>query len=180
MRQMPDGQWVAFDYGTDRPHSHHKPIINKKRSHTSTKHRSKNKPRKKEAIKKENILTRKGQTIDPFNIPHIWISLTPKNLSLLLPHIIRNKRKLIIKYTGRDGETERTIYPTSLTTVTATVGKIKLHAYCSLRKDRRTFSLTGIKELKIGSSYNSIPEPSNHPTTSSPAHKTKSTHQTNG
>lgn len=164
MRQMPDGQWVAFDYKTDTPHSHTKSKTKKKKHPTSKRTKSRRTIKKKQSTHKDHIVTRYGQIIDPYYIPNEWLSLTPKNLAQLLPYIINNKNMLRIQYSGLDGETERTIYPTSLTTENAVSTK-KLHAYCALREERRLFRLAGIKKIKLNGTYTTIPKPVITPTT---------------
>ena len=145
LRQMSDGHWVAFEVRTDISHEH--TTSNKKRSKPTSKKKkivdpytSINDPTK--------IVDRSGNVHLLDNLPTAWLDLTPVNLIKLSKWSIKNQKKLKIVYSDRHEEmTTRRIYPLQIVDhdVRPNESSSKnLSAWCTLRKDYRTFSISGI------------------------------------
>ena len=148
LRQMSDGHWVAFEVGTDLPHEH--TTSNKKRSKPTSKKKkivnpytSINDPKK--------IVDRSGSVYLLDDLPTEWLDLTPVNLIKLSKWSIKNQKKLKIVYSDRHEEmTTRRIYPLQIIDHDERPNESSsknLSAWCTLRKDYRTFSISGIQEI---------------------------------
>ena len=143
---MSGGQWVAFDIGSDVPHDHSK--TQKKINKTFTKKRIK----KKTVLKANEFSDRSGEVYSLQNIPNEWLDLTPMNLSKFFKKIIETERRVLISYRDKNkDETTREIFPLNLIEGYAsgkgTSKAMKVVAYCNLRKDYRSFLLSGITEV---------------------------------
>ena len=150
MRQMSQGQWVAFDVGSDEPHEHG--VAGRKANRVIVK---KNKPKhKNQKITLNQIADRSGQIYELSDLPHEWMDLTESNLRKLFIQIIEERRKAQIQYEDKNGEfTNREIYPISLiqgyVSEQSSTKTMKIVSYCTLRKDYRTFLLSSIDEILV-------------------------------
>lgn len=150
MRQMSQGQWVAFDVGSDEPHEHG--VAGRKSNRVIVK---KNKPNQKNIkIRSNQIIDRSGEVYEVSALPHEWMDLTESNLRKVFIQIIDERRKAQIQYEDKNGDfTNREIYPISLIQGFASnrsaTKAIKVVSYCKLREDYRTFLLSSIDEILI-------------------------------
>ena len=148
LREMSDGHWVAFEVSTDIPHEH--TTSNKKKIKPVYKKRKVLDPFENISDSKK-IVDRSGTVYLLDDLPKVWLDLTPVNLVKLSKWSIKNQKKLKILYEDRfDVMTTRMIYPLEIVdggkNPKETSSKT-LHAYCRLRKDYRTFSISGIQEI---------------------------------
>ncbi len=133
MRQMSSGQWVAFEVGSNIPHTHDK--------------KTKKKPKNQPKVSLEQFTDRSGEIYSLSKLPKEWLELTPANLEKFLTRIIEKERKVLISYVDKnDDETTREIYPLCIVESNRASQK-KIVAYCNLRKDYRVFLFTGITEI---------------------------------
>ena len=150
MRQMSQGQWVAFDVGSDEPHEHG--VAGRKSNRVIVK---KNKPNKKNIkIKSDQIIDRSGEVYELSKLPHEWMDLTESNLRKVFIQIIDQRRKAQIQYEDKNGDfTNREIYPISLiqgyVSEQSSSKTLKVVSYCKLREDYRTFLLSSIDEILV-------------------------------
>jgi hypothetical protein len=152
MREMSQGQWVAFDVGSDEPHEHGaagrisgRPVVKKNKT---------NKAQKNQSLKANQIIDRSGEIHSIQDLPNGWLDLTELNLKKLLMQLIGLNFSVQIEYQDRNGDTtNREIYPLSLiqgySTSRSTSNSIKVVSFCKLRQDYRTFLLGSIEEIKI-------------------------------
>lgn len=159
MRQMSQGQWVAFDAGSDEPHrcgvrgrKSNRAFVKKKKT---SKFASIN-----QKLDDMHIIDRLGEIYDLKTIPDEWLDLTPRNLKKLFNVLVNNQRQAQILYKDRNGNsTSRKIYPLGLIQNNNygrdTSDTLKVVGYCNLRKDYRTFSLESIEEIQA---LNKIPK----------------------
>lgn len=159
MRQMSQGQWVAFDVGSDEPHQCG--VAGRKSNRAYVK---KKKASKFASINQKlddmHIIDRLGEVYDLNTIPDEWLDLTPRNLKKLFNILVKNQRQAQILYRDRNGDsTNRKIYPLGLIQNNNygrdTSDTLKIVGYCNLRKDYRTFSLESIEEIQA---LNKIPK----------------------
>lgn len=150
MRQMSQGQWVAFDVGSDEPHEHG--VAGRKSNRVIVK---KNKPNQKNIkISSDQIIDRSGEVYELSKLPHEWMDLTESNLRKVFIHIIDQRRKAQIQYEDKNGDfTNREIYPISLiqgyVSEQSSSKTLKVVSYCKLREDYRTFLLSSIDEILV-------------------------------
>jgi hypothetical protein len=150
MRQMSQGQWVAFDVGSDEPHEHG--VAGRNANRVIVK---KNKPEhKNKKITPGQIMDRSGEIYELSDIPKEWMDLTEANLIKLFIQIIDERRKAQIQYEDKNGDfTNREIYPISLiqgyVSEQSSSKTVKVVSYCMLRKDYRTFLLSSIDEILV-------------------------------
>ena len=150
MRQMSQGQWVAFDVGSDEPHEHG--VAGRKSNRVIIK---KNKPKhKNQKIAPHQVVDRSGDIYELSDIPNEWMDLTEANLIKLFIQIIDERRKAQIQYEDKNGDfTNREIYPISLiqgyVSEQSTSKTVKVVSYCRLREDYRTFLLSSIDEILV-------------------------------
>jgi len=155
IRQMPQGQWVAFDVGSDEPHEHG--VTGRKSNRASVKKERLSKVASiNRTLSDMHIVDRMGEIHDLNDIPEDWLDLTPLNLKKLFNALIDVKRKAKIQYEDRNGDiTSRTLYPISI--IQGYAGKqsksktLKVVGYCKLREDYRTFLLDSIDEVQAQS-----------------------------
>lgn len=159
MRQMSQGQWVAFDVGSDEPHECG--VAGRKSSRATVKKKKVSKVASiNQTLDDMHIVDRMGDIHDLNVIPKEWLDLTPLNLKKLFNVLINDKRKAQIQYEDRNGDiTSRVLYPVSL--IQGYAGKqsksktLKVVGYCKLREDYRTFLLDSIDEIQA---QNKIPK----------------------
>jgi len=159
MRQMSQGQWVAFDVGSDEPHECG--VAGRKSPRTTVKKKKASKVASiNQTLDDMHIVDRLGEVHDLSLIPKEWLDLTPLNLKKLFNVLIDDKRKAQIQYEDRNGDiTSRVLYPVSL--IQGYAGKqsksktLKVVGYCKLREDYRTFLLDSIDEIQA---QNKIPK----------------------
>jgi len=148
LRQMSDGHWVAFEVRTDIPHEHI--TSNKKKIKPVYKKRKVLDPYENISDSKK-IVDRSGTVYLLDDLPAVWLDLTPVNLVKLSQWSIKNQKKLKIVYSDRHEEmTTRRIYPLQIVDHDVRPNESsskKLSAWCTLRKDYRTFSISGIEEI---------------------------------
>ena len=152
MREMSQGQWVAFDVGSDEPHQHgvagrksNKVIVKKSKTPKITK------PKK---LRANQIIDRSGEIYDIQDLPLDWLDLDETNLQKIFMLLIGRNFSVQIEYQDQKGDiTNREIYPLSLihglSNNQSSSSSLKLVSYCKLREDYRTFLLDSIEELKI-------------------------------
>ena len=159
MRQMPQGQWIAFNVGSDTPHVHGVATENSKRI-VATKKKVSQLASVNQKLDDTHIIDRSGEVYDLTTIPDEWMDLTSRNLKKLFNVIISNKRQAQILYIDRNGDsTNRKIYPLGLIQNNNqgrnTSKTLKIVGFCRLRQDYRTFSLESIEEIQV---LNKIPK----------------------
>ena len=152
MREMSQGQWVAFDVGSDEPHEHG--VAGRKNGRALVKKNKTNKVQKTQNLKANKIVDRSGEVHSIQDLPNGWLDLTESNLKKLLMQLIGLNFSVQIEYQDRNGDTtNREIYPLSLiqgySTSRSTSNSLKIVSYCKLRQDYRTFLLGSIEEIKI-------------------------------
>lgn len=152
MREMSQGQWVAFDVGSDEPHEHG--VAGRKSGRVVVKKNKTNKVKKTQSVKANQIIDRSGEIHSIQDLPKDWLDLTESNLKKLLMQLIGRNFSVQIEYQDRNGDvTNREIYPLSLiqghSTSKSTSSSLKVVSYCKLRQDYRTFLLGSIEEIKI-------------------------------
>lgn len=152
MREMSQGQWVAFDVGSDEPHEHG--VAGRKNGRALVKKNKTNKVQKTQNLKANTIIDRSGEVHSIQDLPNGWLDLTESNLKKLLMQLIGLNFSVQIEYQDRNGDTtNREIYPLSLiqgySTSRSTSNSLKIVSYCKLRQDYRTFLLGSIEEIKI-------------------------------
>ena len=152
MREMSQGQWVAFDVGSDEPHEHG--VAGRKSGRAVVKKNKTNKVKKTQSVKANQIIDRSGDIHSIQDLPKDWLDLTESNLKKLLMQLIGRNFSVQIEYQDRNGDvTNREIYPLSLiqghSTSRSTSNSLKVVSYCKLRQDYRTFLLGSIEEIKI-------------------------------
>jgi hypothetical protein len=152
MREMSQGQWVAFDVGSDEPHEHG--VAGRKNGRALVKKNKTNKVQKTQNLKANKIIDRSGEVHSIQDLPNGWLDLTESNLKKLLMQLIGLNFSVQIEYQDRNGDTtNREIYPLSLiqgySTSRSTSNSLKVVSYCKLRQDYRTFLLGSIEEIKI-------------------------------
>ena len=152
MREMSQGQWVAFDVGSDEPHEHG--VAGRKNGRVLVKKNNTNKVQKTQNLKANKIIDRSGEVHSIQDLPNGWLDLTESNLKKLLMQLIGLNFSVQIEYQDRNGDTtNREIYPLSLiqgySTSRSTSNSLKIVSYCKLRQDYRTFLLGSIEEIKI-------------------------------
>ena len=152
MREMSQGQWVAFDVGSDEPHEHG--VAGRKNGRALVKKNKTNKVQKTQNLKANKIIDRSGEVYSIQDLPNGWLDLTESNLKKLLMQLIGLNFSVQIEYQDRNGDTtNREIYPLSLiqgySTSRSTSNSLKVVSYCKLRQDYRTFLLGSIEEIKI-------------------------------
>jgi len=158
MRQMAQGQWVAFDVGSDEPHECG--VAGRKSSRTTVKKKKISKVASiNQTLDDMHIVDRMGEIHNLNVIPKEWLDLTALNLKKLFNVLIDDKRKAQIQYEDRNGDiTSRVLYPVSL--IQGYAGKqstsktLKIVGFCKLREDYRTFLLASIVEIQA---QNKIP-----------------------
>jgi hypothetical protein len=149
---MSQGQWVAFDVGSDEPHEHG--VAGRKSGRAVVKKNKTNKVKKTQSVKANQIIDRSGDIHSIQDLPKDWLDLTESNLKKLLMQLIGRNFSVQIEYQDRNGDvTNREIYPLSLiqghSTSRSTSNSLKVVSYCKLRQDYRTFLLGSIEEIKI-------------------------------
>ena len=152
MREMPQGQWVAFDIGSDEPHEHG--VAGRKGSKTIIRRKNKSQVAKiNQTLAENEIVDRQSQVHNLNNLPNHSLDLTPFNLRRFFDTAIDLNLAVQIKYLDReDNETTRIIHPKSFQNSDETISdKLRLVAFCRLRETARTFSLRQITEVKLGS-----------------------------
>ncbi len=159
MRQMSQGQWVAFDVGSDKPHKCGVAGRKSKRAYVKNKKSSKF-ASINQKLDDMHIIDRLGEVYNLNIIPDEWLDLTPRNLKKFFNVLVKNQRQVQILYRDRNGfSTNRKIYPLGLIQNNNygrdTSDTLKIVGYCNLRKDYRTFSLESIKEIQA---LNKIPK----------------------
>ncbi len=152
MREMSQGQWVAFDVGSDEPHEHG--VAGRKSGRAVVKKNKTNKVKITQSVKANQIIDRSGEVHSIQDLPKDWLDLTESNLKKLLMQLIGRNFSVQIEYQDRNGDiTNREIYPLSLiqgrSTSRSTSSSLKVVSYCKLRQDYRTFLLGSIEEIKI-------------------------------
>ena len=152
MREMSQGQWVAFDVGSDEPHEHG--VAGRKSGRAVVKKNKTTKVKKNQSVKANQIIDRSGEIHSIQDLPKDWLDLTESNLKKLLMQLIGRNFSVQIEYQDRNGDvTNREIYPLSLiqghSTPKSTSSSLKVVSYCKLRQDYRTFLLGSIEEIKI-------------------------------
>ena len=152
MREMSQGQWVAFDVSSDEPHEHG--VAGRKSGRAVVKKNKTNKVKKTQNLKANQIIDRSGEVHSIQDLPNGWLDLTESNLKKLLMQLIGLNFSVQIEYQDRNGDTtNREIYPLSLiqgySTSRSTSNSLKVVSYCKLRQDYRTFLLGSIEEIKI-------------------------------
>ena len=152
MREMSQGQWVAFDVGSDEPHEHG--VAGRKSGRAVIKKNKTTKVKKNQSVKANQIIDRSGEIHSIQDLPKDWLDLTESNLKKLLMQLIGRNFSVQIEYQDRTGDvTNREIYPLSLiqghSTPKSTSSSLKVVSYCKLRQDYRTFLLGSIEEIKI-------------------------------
>lgn len=152
MREMSQGQWVAFDVGSDEPHEHG--VAGRKSGRAVVKKNKTTKVKKNQSVKANQIIDRSGKIHSIQDLPKDWLDLTESNLKKLLMQLIGRNFSVQIEYQDRNGDvTNREIYPLSLiqghSTSKSTSSSLKVVSYCKLRQDYRTFLLGSIEEIKI-------------------------------
>ena len=152
MREMSQGQWVAFDVGSDEPHEHG--VAGRKSGRAVVKKNKTTKVKKNQSVKANQIIDRSGEIHSIQDLPKDWLDLTESNLKKLLMQLIGRNFSVQIEYQDRNGDvTNREIYPLSLiqghSTSKSTSSSLKVVSYCKLRQDYRTFLLGSIEEIKI-------------------------------
>ena len=159
MRQMSQGQWVAFDVGSDEPHQCG--VTGRKSNRTYVRKKKASKfASMNQKLDDMHIIDRLGEVYDLSSIPNEWLDLTPRNLKKLFNVLLTNERQAQILYRDRNGDsTNRKIYPLGLIQNNNhgrdTSDTLKVVGYCNLRKDYRTFSLESIEEIQA---LNKIPK----------------------
>jgi hypothetical protein len=159
IRQMAQGQWVAFDVSSDEPHECG--VAGRKSPRTIVKKKkASNVASINQTLDDMHIVDRLGEIHELKFIPEEWLDLTPLNLKKLFNVLIAQKRKAQIQYEDRNGDiTSRVLYPVSL--IQGYAGKqsksktLKVVGYCKLREDYRTFLLDSIDEIQA---QNKIPK----------------------
>ena len=151
IRQMPSGQWVAFDAHTDNPHKHGKKA---KRASKSSVVDS-NFARTNQSLDDQHIIDRNNEVFSLKRIPSEWLDLTPLNIKKLLNKLMEKNRSAHIGYVDRNGDgSSREIYPLSVVEGLASnrskSKSLKIVSYCKLREDYRTFLLSSIEEIRAG------------------------------
>lgn len=159
MREMPQGQWVAFDVGSDDPHECGVTGRKSNRAYVKKKNTSKF-ASINQKLDEMHIIDRFGKIYDLNIISNKWLNLTPRNLRKIFNVLIKNQKKAQILYKDRNGNsTNRTIYPLRLIQNNNygkdTSDTLKIVGYCNLRKDYRTFSLESIEKIQA---LNKIPK----------------------
>jgi len=149
---MSQGQWVAFDVGSDEPHEHG--VVGRKSGRAVVKKNKTNNEKKTQSVKANQIIDRSGEIHSIQDLPKVWLDLTESNLKKLLMQLIGRNFSVQIEYQDRNGDvTNRKIYPLSLiqgySTSRSTSNSLKVVSYCKLRQDYRTFLLGSIEEIKI-------------------------------
>lgn len=152
MREMSQGQWVAFDVGSDEPHEHG--VAGRKSSRVIIKKNNPIKNTKPQKLRANQIIDRSGEVHDIQALPAGWLDLDESNLQKLFMVLIGRNFSVQIEYQDRNGDiTNREIYPLSLiqgySNDESSSSSLKLVSYCKLREDYRTFLLGSIEELKI-------------------------------
>jgi hypothetical protein len=152
MREMSQGQWVAFDVGSDEPHEHG--VAGRKSGRAVVKKNKTTKVKKNQSVKANQIIDRSGEIHSIQDLPKDWLDLTESNLKKLLMQLIGRNFSVQIEYQDRNGDvTNREIYPLSLiqghSTSRSASSSLKVVSYCKLRQDYRTFLLGSIEEIKI-------------------------------
>ena len=152
LRQMPNGQWVAFNANTDDLHEHG---VKPKSKNYQKKSVTSEFARTNQSLDDDHIIDRVNEIHDLRNLSSEWLDLTPLNLKKLFNKLIDQEKTAHISYVDRDGdETSREIYPLSLVEGYASnrskAKSLKIVSFCKLRNDYRTFLLTSIEEIMIG------------------------------
>ena len=152
MREMSQGQWVAFDVGSDEPHKHG--VKGKKSGRAVIQKKTAKKDSTNQSLKANQIIDRSGEIHSIQDLPKGWLDLTESNLKKLFTHLIGLNFSVEIEYEDRNRDTtNREIYPLSLiqgySTSRSTSNSLKVVSYCKLRQDYRTFLLGSIEEIKI-------------------------------
>ena len=150
MRQMSQGQWVAFDVSSDEPHEHG--VAGKKSERVEVKKSKLQKNNSK--AQPHQIIDRAGALFDLSNLPFEWIDLTESNLMKLFIQVIEERRSVQIQYEDKNGDfTNREIYPISLiqgfVSEKSSAKSVKVVSFCKLREDYRTFLLSSIDEILV-------------------------------
>ena len=100
---MSQGQWVAFDVGSDEPHECG--VAGRQSSRTTVKKKKASKVASiNHTLDDMHIVDRMGETYDLNVIPKEWLDLTPLNLKKLFNVLIDDKRKAQIQYEDRNGD----------------------------------------------------------------------------
>jgi len=123
LRQMSDGHWVAFDYGTDRAHDHTE--VNREDYQS-----------KDYSYKKSK--SQSGWINSSYQIESTLIK-TIQTSNVVDMYYLKSKEKF-------SDETRRQICPLNIQEIN---GKKYLEAYCKMRKANRVFALRKIQQLKV-------------------------------
>ena len=156
---MSQGQWVAFDVGSDEPHECG--VAGRKSPRATVKKKKVSKVASiNQTLDDMHIVDRMGEIHDLNVIPQEWLDFPTLTLTTLFNVLINDKRKAQIQYEDRNGDiTSRVLYPVSL--IQGYAGKqsksktLKVVGYCKLREDYRTFLLDSIDEIQA---QNKIPK----------------------
>ena len=166
LREMPGGQWVAFDVHTDKVHEHFTTSKNSKAQRSKRTAQKAKKATGKVTNNAATIVDRDGEEHRLNQTQGKWLDLTTANKLKLFNWLVENQFSVKIEYIDRDGDgTTRSIFPITILGGTR-VQTAKVEAWCKLRNDSRTFALSKIGELFVEGRETKIPP--KKPTVSKP------------